>query len=85
MDDIRHTIHAYILNEFLPGEDPDELTVDTALITGGVLDSISTALVCAAPLAGASAGGGGCAFFLWKPPKPPRFPTLEATPPKLPM
>ncbi len=42
MDDIRRTIHAYILNEFLPGEDPDELTVDTPLITGGVLDSIST-------------------------------------------
>ena len=42
MDDIRRSIHAYILNEFLPGEDPDELTDDTPLITGGVLDSIST-------------------------------------------
>ena len=42
MDHIRRMVHAYILNEFLPGEDPEELTVDTPLITGGVLDSIST-------------------------------------------
>jgi len=42
MDDIRKTVHEYILNEFLPGESPDELTDDTPLITGGVLDSIST-------------------------------------------
>ncbi len=42
MDDICRTIHAYLLNEFLVGEDPDELTINTPLITGGVLDSIST-------------------------------------------
>ena len=42
MDEIRATVHAYILNEFLPGEDPGELTDETPLITGGVLDSIST-------------------------------------------
>ncbi len=42
MEEIRQTVHAYILNEFLPGEDPAELTDDTPLITGGVLDSIST-------------------------------------------
>ena len=42
MDELRDTIHAYILDEFLPGEDPDELTDETPLITGGVLDSIST-------------------------------------------
>jgi acyl carrier protein len=30
------------LNEFLPGEDPRELTDRTPLITGGILDSITT-------------------------------------------
>ena len=42
MDEIRKTVHDYILHEFLPGESPDELTDDTPLITGGILDSIST-------------------------------------------
>lgn len=42
MDEIRNTLHAYILDEFLPGEDPSELTDTTPLITGGILDSIST-------------------------------------------
>ena len=42
MDEIRKTVHDYILQEFLPGESPDELTDDTPLITGGILDSIST-------------------------------------------
>ena len=42
MDDIQTVIHDYILREFLPGEDPNELAVDTPLITGGILDSIST-------------------------------------------
>jgi acyl carrier protein len=42
MDEIARVIHAYILGEFLPGEDPSELTDRTELITGGVLDSIST-------------------------------------------
>jgi acyl carrier protein len=42
MDEIRQSVHAYILGEFLPGESPDELTDETPLITGGVLDSIST-------------------------------------------
>jgi acyl carrier protein len=42
MDDIRKAVHDYILTEFLPGESPDELKDDTPLITGGVLDSIST-------------------------------------------
>ena len=42
MDAIRESVHDYILREFLPGESPDELTDDTPLITGGVLDSIST-------------------------------------------
>jgi acyl carrier protein len=42
MDDIRQAVHGYILREFLPGESPDELTDDTPLISGGILDSIST-------------------------------------------
>lgn len=35
-------IKEYILDEFLPGEDPDELEDTTPLITDGILDSIST-------------------------------------------
>jgi acyl carrier protein len=42
MDQIEKTVHDYILDEFLPGEDPAELTPQTPLITGGILDSIST-------------------------------------------
>jgi acyl carrier protein len=42
MEDIAKDIHEFILREFLPGEDPDELTDRTPLITGGILDSIST-------------------------------------------
>ena len=41
-DDIKTVIQDYILKEFLPGEDPSELTDTTPLITGGVLDSIAT-------------------------------------------
>jgi acyl carrier protein len=42
MEAISEVVHDYILQEFLPGESPDELTDDTPLITGGILDSIST-------------------------------------------
>ena len=42
MEEIRQALHDYILREFLPGEDPGELTDETPLITGGILDSIST-------------------------------------------
>jgi acyl carrier protein len=35
-------VKGYILDTFLPGEDPDSLTTDTPLISGGILDSIST-------------------------------------------
>ena len=38
---IKTAVKAYILEEFLPGEDPDELTETTPLITGGILNSIS--------------------------------------------
>ena len=39
---ISRDVQAYILQEFLPGENPDNLTESTALITGGILDSIGT-------------------------------------------
>lgn len=41
-DDIKATLKQFILAEFLPGEDPNELTETTPLITGGILDSIAT-------------------------------------------
>jgi acyl carrier protein len=41
-DDIKAVVKDVILREFLPGEDPSELTDTTPLITGGVLDSIAT-------------------------------------------
>jgi acyl carrier protein len=42
MEEISAAIHDFLLREFLPGEDPGELTGRTPLITGGILDSIST-------------------------------------------
>jgi acyl carrier protein len=42
MDEVTKVVQEYILREFLPGEDPAELTDQTPLITGGILDSIST-------------------------------------------
>jgi acyl carrier protein len=42
MDEIATTVRDFIVHEFLPGEDPAELTAATPLITGGILDSIST-------------------------------------------
>lgn len=41
-DTARQVIKDFILQEFLPGENPDELTDTTPLITGGILDSIAT-------------------------------------------
>jgi acyl carrier protein len=32
----------FILREFLPGEDPDELKEDTPLFGSGILDSLAT-------------------------------------------
>jgi acyl carrier protein len=40
--DIQAAVKEFILREFLPGEDPDELTDTTPLISGGILDSIAT-------------------------------------------
>ena len=42
MEEIERLVRDFILREFLPGEDPEELTPQTPLVTGGVLDSIST-------------------------------------------
>ncbi len=42
MEQVKGIIRDFILREFLPGEEPGELNDETRLITGGVLDSIST-------------------------------------------
>ena len=42
VEELQKIVKDYILKEFLPGENPDELTASTQLITGGVLDSLST-------------------------------------------
>jgi acyl carrier protein len=42
MEGNAEAIRHFILREFLPGEDPGELGYRTPLITGGILDSIST-------------------------------------------
>jgi acyl carrier protein len=42
MNPASQEIKEYILGEFLPGEDPSQLTETTPLITGGILDSLAT-------------------------------------------
>ena len=39
--DISNAVKTFILNEYLPGEDPAALTDTTALMTTGILDSIA--------------------------------------------
>src|SRR5947207_12487022 len=39
--DIKASLKAFILNEYLPGEDPAALTDTTPLMTTGILDSIA--------------------------------------------
>jgi acyl carrier protein len=39
---IRDSVKQFVLEQFLPGEDPNELKDDTPLISGGILDSIAT-------------------------------------------
>ena len=39
--DIKATVKTFILNEYLPGEDPAALTDDTPLMTTGILNSIA--------------------------------------------
>jgi acyl carrier protein len=41
-DAIKDPIKDFIMSEFLPGEDPNELTDGMPLISGGILDSIAT-------------------------------------------
>ena len=38
----KQTIKNFIMEQFLPGEDPNELADETPLISGGILDSIAT-------------------------------------------
>ncbi len=42
METTQAAVKDYILSEFLPGENPEALTEATPLITGGILDSLST-------------------------------------------
>jgi acyl carrier protein len=42
MSDIVEAVKEFLLNEFLPGENPAELTVTTPLRSSGILDSIAT-------------------------------------------
>lgn len=39
---IHDTVKKFILDQFLPGEDPNELADDTPLMTTGILDSLAT-------------------------------------------
>lgn len=39
---IQSKVKAFILKEFLEGEDPEALTESTPLITAGILDSLAT-------------------------------------------
>ena len=42
MDSIRELVRQFILQNFLPGEDPKNLKDDTELKESGILDSLST-------------------------------------------
>jgi acyl carrier protein len=42
MSEVIQTVKDFVMEAFLPGEDPAELTLATPLITGGILDSIAT-------------------------------------------
>jgi acyl carrier protein len=37
-----NVVKSFILNEFLPGEDPGNLTPTTPLMSAGILDSLAT-------------------------------------------
>lgn len=41
-DHIAETVKSYILEAFLPGANPAELTDETPLISAGILDSLAT-------------------------------------------
>lgn len=42
MEDIKQTVKQFILNEFLPGEDPANLTDTVDLVHQGIVDSLAT-------------------------------------------
>lgn len=42
VESIKGALKEFVLKEFLPGEDPEALEDNTPLITGGIMDSIST-------------------------------------------
>jgi len=42
VDETVEAIKSFILEQFLPGESPDQLTESTPLVTGGILDSLAT-------------------------------------------
>ena len=42
MEQIKSSVRRFILEEVLPGEDPANLHDDTELVTGGILDSLTT-------------------------------------------
>lgn len=42
MDDVKSVVKHYLLETFLPGEDPAALTDTTQLVSTGILDSLST-------------------------------------------
>jgi acyl carrier protein len=42
MESIRETVRTFVLDNFLPGEDPRNLTDETELKESGILDSLST-------------------------------------------
>jgi acyl carrier protein len=42
MDNVRDVVKQFILENFLPGEDPRNLTDETELKESGILDSLST-------------------------------------------
>lgn len=45
--EIEKYLKTYILEEFLPDEDPDDLTSDIELVSTGILDSVSVTKVVA--------------------------------------
>ena len=42
MGEVGEAVKAFVLEEFLPGEDPSQLTDTTPLQSTGILDSIAT-------------------------------------------
>jgi acyl carrier protein len=40
VNDVTVSVKDFIMSQFLPGEDPEELTTTTPLVTSGLLDSL---------------------------------------------